>query len=905
MRITLPLVALLLAFVPRAGAQDAPPFRVVHPLPPQAPPWREGFRVRWPVRVVGLASQQPGQSVLVALPTGGWLRPDASDLAVVGVDGQLRPLRVLSTAANGQTIVQFPRLGQENWYWVYGAAAESAANSATVSPAPQPDEPWLREGITFEAREWTDGRLDSWADVRAGLERGTILANGIAPNVVRTGNPARPDVPQQFATSHRGYLNVPFDGVYRFLVNGDGAAFLFIDGFKVFERPGANRRIGQQKVGELEKLAGTVELTAGPHAFEVHHAVGTDPQSQGTLALLWRTPDQPKFSFVPHTAFAPPLHARAAAAEFAPQTEGAFFVHGLDDLLEVSGLKLFLVRFQAHGNIAPSDLVWETGDGLTRTGTADGSFTHVYFQEGDFDVSVRRRDAGPAALPAFRRRIRVWAEPGEVSPLSLAHAVEALAAMDWKRLGTERVRELFTFLQVCEQPNRWPLLEQVATFLLEQPGFDRETRTLLVTARMESLAQQGRAAEALKYAAEVQPEFAKTPALLVRVQLATAAIHQFQFKDFAAASALYKRILDENSRIEHPNLRLAGVRWGDLFAETGDLERASQTYRVAATLGGEKSTSADADASSRGALLRIAEQKLRSGELLQTRQLLARLETEFPGRRLDGLYCFLRAETERLSGRYEDAQRHYEMIFRLPQWAGYRDRATFGIADSYLRRGDLDAAQRWLTTLKDSFPAFYAEKNGPDLAALLERRRARAEASAAEPFAGLHLAFEPDEREPWFDANALPVVRAAGIDGPHALLLDATGKDLTLFDFYRPLKNLVPGGTYVCECWWQDVIRLPPPQTHQQAHLLFNVLKPGESGDGLGQAAGWPEFNPGQWHKSTVRLKVPLEQDFRLRVRFSNMTGTYLVDRITIRPVSDRQLDALVNFLESAKGPGT
>ena len=59
------------------------------------------------------------------------------------------------------------------------------------------------------------------------------------------------------------------------------------------------------------------------------------------------------------------------------------------------------------------------------------------------------------------------------------------------------------------------------------------------------------------------------------------------------------------------------------------------------------------------------------------------MEVEFPGRRLDGLYCFMKAETDRHIGKYEDAMRNYEMIFKLPQWAGYRDRATFGIADSY------------------------------------------------------------------------------------------------------------------------------------------------------------------------------------------------------------------------------
>ena len=44
----------------------------------------------------------------------------------------------------------------------------------------------------------------------------------------------------------------------------------------------------------------------------------------------------------------------------------------------------------------------------------------------------------------------------------------------------------------------------------------------------------------------------------------------------------------------------------------------------------------------------------------------------------------------------------YEMIFKLPQWAGDRDRATYGIADSYLRMGELPKAQQWFANLKAS-----------------------------------------------------------------------------------------------------------------------------------------------------------------------------------------------------------
>jgi len=885
-------LALVVIGAASLSAQPPPlPFNVAHPLPPQPPAWREGFQVRWPVRVVGLAGKQLGQSVVVSLPSGGWLKPDGSDLAVVGPSGELLPMQVLSHVAKGNTLIQFPRVGNENWYSVYGVGASQP------SPAPNAEiAAKLREGISIEGRAWSGGALDSWEVVRAGLEKsGPVLASMLVPEVVQRGNPARLDQPQQFATSHRGYLQIPADGAYRFLVNADDASFLFIDGFKVFERKGTNTRLGQAKVADLDKLAGKIDLKSGLHPFEVHHAVGTNPQSQGTLLLLWSPPGETKFTLVPHTAFPKPLIARAAAVEYATNQRGASFVCGIDDTLEVAGLKLFLVRCEAHGDVPDADLKWEMGDGTQRTGR---SILHVYFQVGDFDISVRG-----GSLPPFQRRLRVWPEPGEISPFSLENAVAAIGAMEWKKLPPPRVREVFSFLSACEQPSRWPLIDQVAQFLLLQPDLDLETKAQLVSARIDAMARQGRAGEALKYAAEAMPSFAKTPALLVRVQMAAASVQQYHLKDFAAASAIYKKILDDNSRVEHPNLRLAGVRWGDLFAETGDLDRASQTYRIAATLGGEKAAP-EQDPSARGALLRIAEQKLKGGELVQTRQLLAKMEIDYPGRRLDGLYCFLHAESDRLSGHYDDALRHYEMILRLPQWAGYRDRASFGIADTCLRQGDLERAQKWIATLKESFPKYYEDHQGAELAERLAQRQAIAKGSAGPAsFSSLQMTFEPDETLLWGDIQSTPVVRALAMSGTQAMLVEAFDKDPSYYDYYRNVTGTVPGATYLAEFWWCELVRTPPPLSHQQPHLGFNYIATGAQGDGVGTSSYLYDVTPGEWHKSTIKLKMPPGSEGKIRFRFNNLLGSFLFDRLSIQLVEERRIDALANFLESTKGP--
>ena len=61
--------------------------------------------------------------------------------------------------------------------------------------------------------------------------------------------------------------------------------------------------------------------------------------------------------------------------------------------------------------------------------------------------------------------------------------------------------------------------------------------------------------------------------------------------------------------------------------------------------------------------------------------------------------------------------------------------------------------------------------------------------------------------------------------------------------------------------------------------------------------------NSQQWHKLGFKLKIPLAQDYLLKVYFYNQTGIILYDDLSIQPVSDRQVDSLLGFYEGPKTP--
>jgi tetratricopeptide (TPR) repeat protein len=894
MRPTIITAALALCFIlhPSSFILAEPP--AVEKLPDKPPAWLDGYRLRYPLRVIGdPAAYTTSKTVIARLPTGGWLRPDGSDVIVQTAAGKEVPVAVLSHDPAGETIIQFPRNGNDRWYWAYAVSARAPAKA---EPAP--------EGVILELRDWAGDNLDSWPKVLEGLKKSDkIIGNAVVSEVIQNCNPARPDDPRKFAASYRGYLDIKKDGVYRFFVNSDDAAFLFIDGFKVCERTGSNTRL----VGQvIRKLTGVdVQLKAGVHPLEVHHAVGNNPASVGYCTLIWMPPGQAGWTFVKRDAFVQPVFAEPAGLEHAGGTQAAAFVYGVDDTLSYSGSALYLVRFEAVGMIKDvRQLTWDFGDGTTGTGQSP---MHVYFKNGSYAVTLRSADG----LPAFHRTVHVWQAPAPTSPLSPAKAVRLLAAADWQKFDVPRLKQMFDFLLVCEQAERWPLLEKLAQRLLAEKDLDPKLRLQAHTALMEAMAEQGRGRDALKLVEPALKDFPRQPSLQVGIKLTAAEICRRHLKEPAEAGRLYQDIVETHRRLDHPNVRLAAIRWGDLLAESGDMAKAGETYRLAATLGERPKTTAQGEAITRGALLRIAEQRLRNGNIRETQQLLQRIEVDYPDQKLEGLYRFLRAEADRLGGRYEDAIRNYEFLLKLTQWAGYRDRALYGIADSYNRMGNYEKALAWLDTVKESFPRYFEKQRLPAYQAVIEGRLKRQQAArgsgaaGAALFTGFQTGFEPGEKQSFGELNNLSVQPGLGIAGPYVCRAEEVpiAKSNPLYKL--PLANLTSEGTYWIEFWYHETA-LGSPIGHivnpmVQAYLYG--IGPDVNPDGGSAINISLERTHGNWRKFAVKLKAPVTQDGRLDVYFYYPLGIFEIDGLSVAPVSDRQNDSLQSFIEGTEKP--
>jgi tetratricopeptide (TPR) repeat protein len=897
------IITLCLLLVAGVPALDAAPA----PAPPAAlppPAWVPGFRVRFPLRLTGDFTNEKliTESAIARLPAAGWLRADGSDICVQSQDGQLMPVSILSHHPAGDTLIQFKRHGNDPIYWAYaGNPAASAANA-----------PPIQEGLSVEFRDWAGDSLASWADVVEGLKKSTtVTANAFVDMVAQNVNPGRPDNHHNFTASYRGFLRVAETDTYKFHLGAEDAAFLFIDGNRVFEQKGSHRFSVRFPANEWAE----VELTAGVHPFEIHHVCGADA-IVSNCSLYFRNDGAKKkaaSNFVPPEMFARATLAEATDIEGKDGAPAATFTWGMDDTLSTPGITLHIGRFEAQGSVKDAaQIKWDFGDGTHGTGRSP---SHVYFKSGEYKVTM---NAG-ANIPPITQRVYMWTAPSPTSPHSLAKAVELLSTSEWTGWDTQRVNSLFDFLTASEQPNRWPLVEKIGRHLLSQPDIDLKRRVALQTTLMDALAEQGRGTESMQLMQDALVAAGKLPSLRVMVLLKGADIQWNYLKEYKEAAQLYETIISEHRGLDMPIVREAAIHWGDLYTEAGDMVQAEERYRLAKSLGGERfAATGQTEAIQRGAQLRIAEQKLRGGDVRGTRLLLERMELDFPEQKLEGMYRFLRAETDRFAGRYEEATRHYEVLLKLRQWAGFRDRAIHGMADCYFREEDFAKSQEWFDKLRGSFPEYFELRK---LEPVYELVKARAEAAkkagapASDSFRGYATGFEPDEKEPAGTLAKITLEPMLGIDGPQV----GTIRNGSAFTFTKELKNLHAGGNLWVEFWYREQMQ------YRDVGAWSNVvvsITPAASSPPTAEDAGKAPTNApvkpvvpavfdsvtiplqrtyGQWRKVATRLKVPLVQDGTVKLTFVSLYSTLRIDGLKILPVNDRQLDSLRSFIEASE----
>ncbi len=742
-----------------------------------------------------------------------------------------------------------------------------------------------REGLSLEVRDWSGDLVDelgSWPAVVEGLMRSdNVIGNAAIMDVLQKMNPFRLGDTRNFAASYRGFLNIEKPGLYRFFLNADDASFLFLNEYLVLSRVGPNRTIqGRMNVFAVGQ---DMELDAGVYRLEIHQVTGNSPGAYGRCAFYWIPPEAESWQRVPPQAFVPALSADLVRVEAPDGKRVPIPVCGVANTLGGGGTELFLVQCRAVGASEDQRIAWTFGDKMSGEGVR---LQHVYFEGGDYEISMR----APNGLPPFKQRLHVWNAPVPTSPLALGEVVDVLDGYDLARLDEARLGAAFAFLSICGQSHRWPVVDKVAARLLESKGLDLPYRVALYRARMEALARQGRAADALELGQEALAETGTLHALRLDVQLKIADIHRLHLRDFDEAGRLYAAMVEEYRRMALPAVRRAAIAWGDMYLDIGDNSRASEIYRLAGSLGGSGDGLGKAtDATTRGALLRVAEQQMRDGNLRHSRQLLERIEQEYPEQKVEGLYRFLRAEADRQAGRYVEAERNYELLLRMQQWAGYRAQALQGLADCAMRREHYTDAVKWLDAIAESYPDFYRQR---ELATSRDVAAARLEndPETLDSFAGIE-----DVVAVHTNVAANMPLRSLPLHGlgDRALVLNRpTDRGSSFYEF--SLDNVVSEGAYWIDFWYRNDF----VNSHGWTHPRLTIECLGEE-NRKGEGGEVPVIRTFGLHfHGAALVRMPVTRDGKIRMVFDSFQGLQRLHGLRVRPVSALQEEALQNFIE-------
>ena len=103
-------------------------------------------------------------------------------------------------------------------------------------------------------------------------------------------------------------------------------------------------------------------------------------------------------------------------------------------------------------------------------------------------------------------------------------------------------------------------------------------------------------------------------------------------------------------------------------------------------------------------------------------------------------------------------------------------------------------------------------------------------------------------------------------------------------------------GEYWIEMWYREVLTSAPHSPHVHFYIFGEANKLSDRGQGT----SYFDRTYGAWRKFGFMLKAPLDPDGRLAFTIRQVLGVVEIDGLSMRPVTDRQADALNNFLKGS-----
>ncbi len=622
----------------------------------------------------------PGSDIAVAsFPTGGMMKPDASDIRVATEARKETPCRVLMAGPGDEVRLAFAIVpGVTKYYAYYGNPKAPARKKLDI-----------RRGVLLETWAYKGGIPRTLDKAKTVFDQArTLVGRDFQSRIFLGYNPF--SSVSGTANLFAGYLNCTKPGTYTFACMSRNASFLLLDDKLLLNNGGAkspNRRVYK---------TGKVNLTVGLHKLTFLHVNGFgDP----IAVVAWQAPGESRLTAVPPAAFAPVVRAAvgpmrkygtALDIDFIPQHVNETFMNN----------RYFQrYRFEALTTGTPGrsvEFTWDFGDGQTST---KPQADHVYLLNGQYTVTLSAK----TRLGELKRSNRIYVARNRAKLTSSrldsvkTHA-QIVAGYDMRSLSGAT---LAMAAELFKRAKDTDSLLRAGDAFVGLKAADRKEIEYVVPLYAETLVSVDapeRAVEALLKGVGLNKSAVTRAMLTVQAgRISLDALH-----DTARAQQLFSEVVKRYAVLTtSKEVRRARIGLGDVCRARGDYDGAVKAY---ATARGRSTITATREPIVKGDLARHVEDYLRKLDLLSAEEYLARWENTFPQDKLEGYWSTMAVRLALKRKQYAAAVREIEVLVRVNPGSNYAAELLMMSVEPYGKLNEPTKAKAALRRIAEKYP---------------------------------------------------------------------------------------------------------------------------------------------------------------------------------------------------------